>query len=113
MPCEFFGPIRYTDGTQVRQWQDSCIASGRIPKWTGPWSMSGNNDVMNCYCCDRATDVPTDAAAREGEGATVPAESYLLTLTGEALTPLLDGEGVVLELGDGELELVYRRRREY
>ena len=109
MPCEFFGPIRLSDGDGIAQWQQSCTAAGKIPKWTGPWTASGDNDVMKCYCCDRATDLPS---AREGEEVKVPAESYLLTLTGEALTPLLAGDGVVLELGEGELELSYRPRGE-
>ena len=114
MGCEWFGPIRLSDGAQIADWQNSCIAARKIPKWTGPWTASGNNDVMKCYCCDSALDVPSDTLKDvEEDRPRIPAESYLMALPGEVLEPLLAGETVSFELGDGELELAYRPRAEY
>jgi hypothetical protein len=107
MACSFFGPIRLSDSAKITAWTKSCIAGGQVPKWTGPYTSGGQKDWMKCYCCDNATDVPP-VDGETGELQLQP-ENYLVSMTAQALTELVEGKTVSLPFGDRTLHINFSR----
>ena len=105
MPCTLFGPIRLSDSAGIAAWSKSCIADGKIPKWTGPYTSGNQKDWMKCYCCDKATDIPP--VDRKPEN--LRSENYLVSLEARTLTELLEGKTVSLPFGDGNLHINFSR----
>ena|ERR1700674_3430912 len=110
MACEFFGPIRLSNPAGITAWQNSCIAGGKHPKWTGPYTSGKQKDWMKCYCCDAATDVPPDLRAVAGETGELQSENYLVSMHAQALIELVEGKTVSLPFGDGNLHISFSRR---